>query len=139
MDVKFGLKNKMEKYNIYAGLGGSFGGAQYLYTSLFNSKQEADDEAYIAACEEYESYEGIHGIKDWEDCFIKFCEEKGIDDTPENQEKYIDIVNELYQDEKENWIEYYSVLTKEDDILERDLILDYIEEDDSTSKTSSKS
>ena len=58
----------MDKYNIYAGLGGSFGGANYKFTTEANSLEEATDIAYQVAVEEYEGYEGFYGLKTWIDC-----------------------------------------------------------------------
>ena len=52
----------MTQYNIYAGLGGSFGGATYQYTSEFEDIDEAIDAAYTEAVEIYDSYEGLHGL-----------------------------------------------------------------------------
>ena len=52
----------MQNYNIYAGLGGSFGGAAYRGTGDFKSLADAENEAYELAVEEYQSYEGYHGI-----------------------------------------------------------------------------
>lgn len=90
------------KYNIYAGLGGSFGGATYQGTGDFKSRESAEQAAYEAAVEEYESYEGYYGIRSWED----LADEEGLD--------YEDEINELYNEERENWIEYHVVLTEED-------------------------
>lgn len=94
------------KFNIYAGLGGSFGGAQYQGTGDFESCVEAGNYAYQLALEEYQSYEGYHGIMSWYDVAC----ENGLD--PDDDEKEID---QLYNEELENWIEYYAVLTEEDE------------------------
>lgn len=37
------------KYKIYAGLGGSFGGATYQYTDEFRTEEDALDTAYLLA------------------------------------------------------------------------------------------
>lgn len=55
----------MQKYNIYAGLGGGFGGASYQGTGDFKSLADAENEAYQLAVEEYESYSGCHGLLSW--------------------------------------------------------------------------
>ena len=103
----------MDKYNIYAGLGGGFGGANYKFTIEANSLEEAEDVAYQKAIEEYEEYEGFYGLKTWTDC----AEESGVYDS-----SYID---DLYNDEIESWIEYYAVLTSEDkNISEDELIME---------------
>lgn len=99
------------KYNIYAGLSGSFGGAQYRGTGDFSSIDSAEEMAYQCAVEEYESYEGYHGILSW----YGVAQENGLDpDNPDNEEE----INDLYSMEKEDWMEYYAVLFEEDDLDE---------------------
>ena len=97
----------MKKYNIYAGLGGGFGGAKYSGSGEFESEEDASEVAYDIACEEYESYEGYHGILDWHDV----AEANDLD--PDDEDNY-DAILELYNEERESWIEYYAVLTEED-------------------------
>lgn len=99
------------KYNIYAGLGGSFGGAQYKGTGDFKDFNDAEDYAHQTAVEDYESYEGYHGILSWYDVAL----ENGLDpDNPDNEEE----INDLYSMEKEDWMEYYAILFEEDDLDE---------------------
>ena len=102
------------KYNIYAGLGGSFGGATYQGTGEFKSEEDASEVAYAIAREEYESYEGYHGILDWHD----IAEANDLD--PDDEDNY-DEISELYNEEVESWIEYYAVLTEEDDLEEEEM------------------
>jgi hypothetical protein len=102
------------KYNIYAGLGGSFGGATYQGTGEFKSEEDASEVAYDIAREEYESYEGYHGILDWHD----IAEANDLD--PDDEDNY-DEISELYNEEVESWIEYYAVLTEEDDLEEEEM------------------
>lgn len=52
----------MAKYNLYAGLGGGFGGYQYHCTEDYDSREDAEETARELAIEEYQSYEGMHGI-----------------------------------------------------------------------------
>lgn len=99
----------MEKYNIYAGLGGSLGGVQYQYTIEAKSKEEAEDIAYNEAVEIYQDFEGTYGIMDWNDCAISL----EIDPCTENDDLIAE-VDELYNEEMENWIKYYAILTSED-------------------------
>lgn len=94
------------KYNIYAGLGGGFGGATYQGTGEFNDEDSAAQYAYEIALEEYQSYEGFHGILDWYDV----AEQEELD--PEEDGEAID---EAYQEEIESWIEYYAVPFDEDE------------------------
>lgn len=105
-----------KEYNIYAGLGGGFGGARYQYTGLFNSEEEALEEAYAVACEEYEAYEGTGGIMTYEDALKE----------AEGDES---IANEILEQEKDDWISYEVALTSEDGIPEDFLIRDHIIED----------
>ena len=94
------------KYNIYAGLGGGFGGSTYQGTGEFNDEDSATDYAYQMAVEEYQSYEGYHGILDW--CDV--AEQEELD--PEENEEAIDAV---YREEIESWIEYYAIPFDEDE------------------------
>ena len=94
------------KYNIYAGLGGSFGGATYRGTSEFSDENSATHCAYELAVEEYQSYEGYHGILDWDDV----AEQEELDPETES-----DSIDQAYVDEMESWIEYYAVLMEEDE------------------------
>lgn len=129
----------MKQFNIYAGLSGSFGGAHYQYTTLCESQDEAYNEAYEAACEEYDSYAGLHGLPSWEDAVNSYCEDLGItpDDLEDTDEEYLEI-EELYNETMEGWLAYHVVPTEEDDIDQEDLILDYVIEDDSSSSTDSQ-
>ena len=102
----------MDKYNIYAGLGGSFGGANYKFTIEANSLEEAMDIAYQEAVEEYQQDEGLHGLKTWIDC----AEELGVDIEEEDSED----VDDLYNSEIESWIDYYAILTSEDKNISKD-------------------
>ena len=102
----------MQKYNIYAGLGGGFGGASYQGTGDFKSLADAENEAYQLAVEEYESYSGCHGLLSWGDV----ADENGLDYTEDSAE-----IDELYIEEMESWLDYYAVLADEDeDTLEED-------------------
>lgn len=83
----------IQKWKIYAGLGGGFGGAHYKET-ISCTKEEAEDYAYQAAIEEYESHEGSHGLRTLEE----IMEEEGYDEEE---------AQELYNDERESWLDYY--------------------------------
>ena len=58
---------ELKKYEIYAGLGGSFGGANLVDTVFCKSEYEAETIAREHALDIYESYEGLYGLKSWED------------------------------------------------------------------------
>lgn len=104
----------MSDYNIYAGLGGSFGGATYKGTIKDSSIIEASDIAYEIAVEEYESYGELYGLKDWDACVEEFCEEEGLEHCSETECEYADEINDKYENAIEDWISYYAIL-KEDD------------------------
>lgn len=104
----------MAKYNIYAGLEDGFGGAQYQGTVDCDSFAEAYELAHEYAIQEYESYEGYHGVPDY----------GTIEDNPDDyglgegftEEDVYEILSEC----QENWIEYYAVAFEEDKDLDKD-------------------
>ena len=101
----------MAWYKIYAGLGGGFGGAEYKGTFEFKTEEEAMQEAYECAIDDYESYAGYHGILDWEEC-KQDCIDSGWGDDDAT-------VNDRYQEEIESWINYYvDLATGPDDVEE---------------------
>jgi hypothetical protein len=87
-----------ERWKIYAGLGGGFGGANYIKT-ITGTKQEAEAEAYQEAINSYESYEGSGGLRTISD----IMEEDGVDEEE---------AEEIYNDERESWLDYW---VEEDD------------------------
>lgn len=118
----------MKRYNIYAGLGGSFGGAQYQYTTDCENDDAASELAYQAAIEEYEQYEGLHGIKSWSDCQEDIAEE---DDIPV-EEVSNDYVDEVYSEERDTWLDFYAVPTDEDTLDPEELDLRWCTDDSSS-------
>lgn len=133
MNVKEINRSEAKEYNIYAGLGGGFGGAKYQYTGLYDNEDDAFIDAYTAVSEEYESYGGYHGLLTYEEAL-----ETAMNDNPgKSEEELQEYIDELFEEDKENWIEYYAVLTSEDtETSEDDLIRDYVIEDgDDSGKT----
>lgn len=90
----------MAWFKIYAGMGGSFGGANYQGTYEYDNEEEALDDAYRIAEEEYQSYEGCHGIMSWYDCQEDLRESFGTE--PEEED-----VDMHYREEIESWISWY--------------------------------
>lgn len=127
----------MKQFNIYAGLGGSFGGMTYQYTGMFEDPEEAEMEAYEAACEQYEQYEDTHGLRGWDDATEEYCRDNDITED-ELTDEDTDSISDYYTEYLEEWVEYKAVPTEEDDIDAEDLILDYIIEDDSSSQADSE-
>lgn len=127
----------MKQYNIYAGLGGGFGGANYQFTTLCETEDEALGEAFESACEEYEQYSGLHGLPGWEDAVREYCENNNLSEDELTDEDSQEI-EECYNDARESWLDYYVVATDKDGIDQNDLIIGYTVEDDSSSQTDSK-
>lgn len=94
----------MAWYKIYAGLGGGFGGAIYQGTWMYDTLSEAENDAYRMAQEEYESYEGLHGLSSYNDCYREALDVLGEYESEADIEIYAD---ELYLQEMESWISYY--------------------------------
>jgi len=107
----------MPWFKIYAGLGGGFNSICYVDTIECDNEHEAWDAAYRAAREEYESYEGLHGLPDYDGCFTEALESyldenelSGSDvfDLTEDQQGEVeDIAEDIYNDEIESWCGYY--------------------------------
>ena len=107
----------MALYNLYAGLSGGFGGLHYCQTVECSTYEEAVKEAYTLAEEEYQSYEGYHGIMSWEDCRDDCKESEWIgEDMTENEIE--DVVDSRYLEEIESWIVYEARLASEDPDVE---------------------
>lgn len=87
------------KYAIFAGLNGGFGGATFQYVDDFNNEDEALGAAHDKAIEEYESYEGCHGLMDLEDVRDDLRESFG-------EEPDEDVIMKRYIEEVESWVDY---------------------------------
>ena len=113
---------ELKEYNIYSGLGGSFGGAEYYSTILARSLDEALSYAYECARADYDMYEGNKGIKSWFDIAFEmgFNPDEG-DLSDEEQEE----VSDAYNEEVESWIEYDAIPTSEDNIPEEDIVREH--------------
>ena len=96
----------MPWFKIYCGMGGSFGGARYNGTYEYTDIDEATADAYRMAEEEYQSYEGCHGIMSPEDIEEDLRESDFITDDMTDDE-IADMIYSLYQEEIESWISYY--------------------------------
>ena len=89
----------MGYYKICAGLGGSFGGANYIDTIEFEDENAANDYAFELACELYYSYGGHHGLFNLKDAL--------------EEDPYLtdDELTEREDEDRENWIDYYVIET----------------------------
>ena len=90
------------KFWIRYGLSGGFGGCGDWEEIDATDEDEANTEAWHRACEEYESYEGMHGLRTIED----IMEEDELDE---------DEAEDHWREERESWIEYEVSATKPED------------------------
>lgn len=83
------------KFKVKYALGGGFGGCENVEGEIceFDTLKEAEDYAYDMACETYEQYEGLHGLRD-------------IDQIIEEEECDEDDAYEIYDQERESWLDY---------------------------------
>ena len=81
-------------YRIKYALGGGFGGVENADWEVIEAEnlKEAEEIAYEYARYEYESYEGLHGIR-------------SISDIMEEDDCDEDVAIEIYNEEVESWIE----------------------------------
>jgi hypothetical protein len=90
---KFNESFESEKWALFAGLSGGFGGANF--KEFFEgSRSDAERSAYQLAVEEYESYADSHGLRTTSD----IMEEDGVEE---------DEAEEIYNEEMEGWLDYY--------------------------------
>ena len=102
----------MKKFRVFAGMGGGFGGAKDYGVYEFKNAEEAERYAYEMAVQEYQSYEGYHGIISWGE-IAENPEEFGL------EEGYTeDDINEIYNEEIDGWISYYAEEVSEDTPLD---------------------
>ena len=109
----------MPKFRIYSGLSGRFGGDQYQYTDEFANKELASDQAYQEACDEYDNMAGLHGLRSWEECQEEAEKDFG-DITDDNYDALADLTEQIYNEERESWIEYRVEEVLEDDELKEE-------------------
>lgn len=83
------------KFKIRYALGGGFGGCENMEWEEIEAEDldEANDIAYENACDEYESYAGMHGIRD----IPEIMEEEGVDEEE---------AQDVFMEDRESWIEY---------------------------------
>lgn len=83
------------KFRIRYALGGGFGGCENKEWEEIEAYdlEEANKIAWCDACEEYDSYAGMYGIRN-------------IDDIMEEDEETEEEAEITYNDDRESWIEY---------------------------------
>lgn len=96
MKTKFdNFKVNEGKYLIKYGLGGGFGGAINDEIEEFSTQEEAENYAWQKACEYYEQYEGLHGLRTTDE----IMEEDEVDEEEAQR---------IYEEERESWLDYES-------------------------------
>ena len=98
----------MAWFKIYAGLDGGFGGANYVGTYEYENIDEALNDAYNIAVEEYQSYEGCHGLLNIHDC-IEDMRDSGWIDEDMTDAEIEDMAYSHYLEEVESWIAYHAM------------------------------
>lgn len=80
------------------GLGGGFGGINDYEVVNSPDLETASKDAYDRAVDEYESFEGMHGLETYESIKERLEEEgEPFDDSD---------IDEIYNEELESWLEY---------------------------------
>lgn len=83
------------KFIIKYGMGGGFGGAIAEEEVVAEDHEEAELYAFEAACEYYEMYVGLHGIR-------------GTDDIMEEDGCNEDDAQDIFNEERDTWLEFYA-------------------------------
>jgi len=81
------------KWFISYGLGGGFGGADNYEVIDAEDEDEASKYAWEMACQDYESYVGLHGLRTTDE----IMEEDEVDE---------EAAEEIYNEERESWLDY---------------------------------
>lgn len=104
----------MKIYNIYAGLGGGFGGVSFQHSEEFESQEDADEYAREVAFKEYDSYGGLHGLSSYDEVEDEYREENDIDADAELDEMQREDIQDRFNEIVEGWVSYYAVLPEND-------------------------
>jgi len=89
--------SEKKKYFIRFGLGGGFGGANLFVIEECVNDAEAGNLAWELAASEYENYDGMYGLRSIDDIINE--------DDVEDDEAY-----DIWNEEREGWLEYTYVL-----------------------------
>jgi hypothetical protein len=90
------------KFAVKYGLSGGFGGCERNEPEIIDAKseKEANEYAYERAVEEYQSYEGLHGLRT-------------VGEIMEQDELNEEEAEQAYIEEMEGWLDYYVEEVKE--------------------------
>lgn len=86
-------ESAITKWFISYGLGGGFGGANNFEVIDAAHEDEANHYAWVKACEDYDSYAGMHGLRTTDE----IMEEDDVDEETAEQ---------IYDEERESWLDY---------------------------------
>ena len=93
----------MNLFIVGYGLSGSFGGINNYEVIKAKSLSNAETHAWELACEYYENYVGMYGLRD-------------LDEIIEDEDCSEEDAEEIYSDEREDWLDYNAIIyTKEDE------------------------
>ena len=85
----------MPRFKIYAGLGGGFGGANFIEEDEFQDEEQAMLYAWEVAMEVYDTYAGMYGIPSYEEL---------AEEYPDYTE---DELEDMYLGDAEVWLDYH--------------------------------
>jgi hypothetical protein len=80
----------------------------------YKDERDATDEAYNMAVEDYESFEGYHGIPDIGD-IMEYKEDYGVEEDANEDECW-----EAYYEQRENWLNYWAEEAEGPDDIDED-------------------
>ena len=87
------VPKEIKSWKIFAGIGGGFGGANFI-ERYEGTLEEAESLAYQKALEIYDSYDGSGGLRT-------------IDEIMEDDDVEYEEAEEIYNEERESWLDYY--------------------------------
>lgn len=89
----------MPKFNIWCGMGGGFNNVTFRGTYEYADEAEAYRDAWALALEDYQGYEGSHGILSWEE-----VKQDIMDSWPEEGEPSDEEVDDAYCEAVDGWV-----------------------------------
>ena len=95
------------KFEIFAGLNGSFNNEVSIGIEEFDSKEEALDAAYEEACDIYDRYSGTQGLNSQESIVLDRKKDKIYADLTEDELE--EEAWEIYDQERETWLKFHVV------------------------------
>jgi len=90
------MEEQKKYFIIGSGMSGSFGGIRHYQVIQVDTQEEADDWAFEDACEEYDRYSGMYGLREIGEIMV----EDNVDE---------DEACEIFEEERERWITYIAV------------------------------